>query len=260
MPNSLPPVRASTSPLRSADISRRAKVISSSSPARLPIDSLMRREAQHVDHQHRMFEVAAALAAAHLDRLGERQAVGQAGQAVAQHLRAKRPLGPHLDRPVDHADQAARPPLLAARQRRQLDPVMPRADPLALAEVELARRLRSRPGIRSSAGRSADARSLRKSPLIIAGSPVSAITSSNRALRSISRKMPLEVSPTIAAAIGSAASKAWSSADARMPWGSFWAAERAPVGAAERFAAACMDSAVNRDRLMAAFRTCLAAG
>ena len=42
MPNSLPPVRASTSPVRSAEISRRAKVISNSSPARLPIDSLIR--------------------------------------------------------------------------------------------------------------------------------------------------------------------------------------------------------------------------
>jgi hypothetical protein len=38
----LPPVRARLSPARSAEIRRRAKVISSSSPARLPMLSLMR--------------------------------------------------------------------------------------------------------------------------------------------------------------------------------------------------------------------------
>ena len=59
------------------------------------------------------------------------------------------------------------------------------------------------------------------------------ITSSNRPLRSISRKTPLEVRPTIAAAIGRADSKAWSSAAVRA-LGIFLAAGRAPLGAAER--------------------------
>ena len=49
-----------------------------------------------------------------LDRFGERQAVGQAGQAVAQHFGAQRALRLHLDRAVDDAQQAAR----ACRRRR----------------------------------------------------------------------------------------------------------------------------------------------
>ena len=84
---------------RSAEISRRAKVISSSSPARLPMLSLIRAEAQHVDHQHRMLEVAGSLVSPILlDRFGKGQAVGQAGQAVAQHFGAQRPLGLRLRR------------------------------------------------------------------------------------------------------------------------------------------------------------------
>ena len=50
----------------------------------------------------------ATLLAGLLDRFGEGQAVGQAGQAVAQHLGAQRALGLDLDRAVDHAEQAAR--------------------------------------------------------------------------------------------------------------------------------------------------------
>ena len=67
-------------------------------------------EAQHVDHQHRMLEVARDLLAGLLDRFGEGEAVGQAGQAVAQHLGAQRALGLHLDGAVDDAQQAARAP------------------------------------------------------------------------------------------------------------------------------------------------------
>ena len=43
-----------------------------------------------------------------LDRFGEGEAVGQAGQAVAQHLGAQRALGLDLDGAVDDAEQAAR--------------------------------------------------------------------------------------------------------------------------------------------------------
>ena len=112
-PNSLPPVRASMSPARSAEISRRAKVISNSSPARLPIDFVDPAEAQHVDDQHGMLAGRAAALARLFDRLGEGQAVGQAGQAVAQHLGAQRALGLDLDGAVDDAEQAARPRLLS---------------------------------------------------------------------------------------------------------------------------------------------------
>ena len=71
-------------------------------------------EAQHVDHQHRIFAVTGAgRSPLTLDRLGERQAVGQPGQAVAQHFGAQRPLRLDLDRPVDQADEAARAVLFA---------------------------------------------------------------------------------------------------------------------------------------------------
>ena len=66
------------------------------------------REAQHVDDEHRMVEVARRRFAGFLDRFAEAEAVGQAGQAVAQHLGAKVVLGLDLDRPVDDAEQAAR--------------------------------------------------------------------------------------------------------------------------------------------------------
>ena len=113
-------------------------MISNSSPARLPIDLVDPAEAQHVDDQHRMVEVARRLVAGLLDRLGEGQAVGQAGQAVAQHFGAQIVLGLDLDGPVDHAEQAARLALRAARERRQLElQEMARGDPLALAQVEL---------------------------------------------------------------------------------------------------------------------------
>ena len=65
-------------------------------------------EAQHVDDQHRMLEVARDLLAGLLDRFGEGEPVGQPGQAVAQHFGAQRPLGLHLDGAVDDAQQAAR--------------------------------------------------------------------------------------------------------------------------------------------------------
>ena len=55
-----------------------------------------------------MLEVAGDLLAGFLDRFGEGQPVGQAGQAVAQHLGAQGPLGLDLDGAVDHAQQAAR--------------------------------------------------------------------------------------------------------------------------------------------------------
>ena len=65
-------------------------------------------EAQHVDDQHGVLEVARDLVAGLLDGFGEGQPVGQPGQAVAQHLGAQRALGLHLDGPVDDAEQAAR--------------------------------------------------------------------------------------------------------------------------------------------------------
>ena len=83
-----------------------------------------------------MLEVAGDLRRL-LDRLGERQPVGQAGQAVAQHLGAERALGLDLDRAVDDAEQAARR-VAGLRKRRQLDPEIPRRNAFAVPEVELA--------------------------------------------------------------------------------------------------------------------------
>ena len=55
-----------------------------------------------------MLEVAGDLFAGFLDRFGESEAVGQAGQAVAQHFGAQRALGLDLDGAVDDAQQRAR--------------------------------------------------------------------------------------------------------------------------------------------------------
>ena len=107
-PNSLPPVRARTSPARSARISRRAKVISNSSPARPPIDSLIREKRSMSTTSTAWSTLRDGCLARFLDGFGEGQPVGQAGQAVAQHLGAKVVLRLHLDGAVDDAQQAAR--------------------------------------------------------------------------------------------------------------------------------------------------------
>jgi hypothetical protein len=136
-PNSLPPVRARTSPPRSADISRLAKVISKLVAGEAPHALVDPAEAEHVDDQHRMLALALRLFAGPLDGLGEGEAVGKAGQAVAKHFRAQSSLRLHLDGPVDEAHQAAPHPL-AVRQRRELDPQIAGGNPLAVRDVELA--------------------------------------------------------------------------------------------------------------------------
>ncbi len=110
-------------------------------------------EAKHVDDQHRMThrpyqpirpdQVAPACAVAPafgaFDHFAKRQPVGQAGQAVAKHFGAQRFLRLNFDRSIDQADQAPAPAFVVARQRRQLDPVMDRPRPVAVAEFEFAR-------------------------------------------------------------------------------------------------------------------------
>ena len=85
-----------------------------------------------------MLEVARDLLPRFLDRFGKGEAVRQARKAVAQHLRAERPLGLHLDRAIDDTEQAPRRRRIPARQRRQLQPEKLRRDSFALLEVELA--------------------------------------------------------------------------------------------------------------------------
>ncbi len=85
-----------------------------------------------------MLEIVLGELARPLDRLGECQAVGQAGQAVAKHLGAKRAIGLDLHRPVDDAQEAARLSAIAVRQRRELDPEMARGEAVAVAEIQLA--------------------------------------------------------------------------------------------------------------------------
>ena len=65
--------------------------------------------------------------------------LGKPGQAVAQHLGAKRALRLDLDGAVDDAQQAALLRSVAScGKRRQLDPVELRGDAVAVAEIELA--------------------------------------------------------------------------------------------------------------------------
>src|SRR5437763_11923938 len=72
-----------------------------------------------------------------LDRFGEREPVGQTGQAVAQHLGTKRSLGLNFDGTVDDAEQAALD-LALVRQRGELQAEELRGDALALLQVEFA--------------------------------------------------------------------------------------------------------------------------
>ena len=85
-----------------------------------------------------MLEVARNTLARRLDRFGEGEAVGKAGQAVAQHFGTQGPLGLDFDRTVDDLEQAARTRPLVARQGRQLHSKELRSDAFAVAEVELA--------------------------------------------------------------------------------------------------------------------------
>jgi len=94
-------------------------------------------EAEHVDDQHRMFEVASDVRAGCLDGLGESEPVGKAGQAVAKHFCAQRPLGLHFHGPVDDAQQASFRPVVSGKWR-QLQAKELRRNPFPLLEVEFA--------------------------------------------------------------------------------------------------------------------------
>ena len=72
------------------------------------------REAQHVDNQHGMLEIAGDILARSLDRFREPEAVRQAGEAVAQHLGTQRAFSLDLDRSVNDAEEAARHLRIAA--------------------------------------------------------------------------------------------------------------------------------------------------
>src|SRR4051794_21191731 len=85
-----------------------------------------------------MLEVAGDLLAGLLDRLGERQAIGKAGQAVAQHLGTERALGLDLDGAIHDAQKATGGLPLLLRQWRELDPEVAPRNPFAVLEVELA--------------------------------------------------------------------------------------------------------------------------
>jgi hypothetical protein len=84
-----------------------------------------------------MLAVAGFLRADFLDRLGERQAVRKAGQAVAKHLGTKGALGLHLDGAVDQRQQASRLVPAGVRQWRQFDLEIARRGALAVAELEV---------------------------------------------------------------------------------------------------------------------------
>ena len=90
------------------------------------------------DDQHGMLEVASDLFPVLLDGFSEGQAIGQTGQAVAQHLGPQRPLGLNLDGPVDDAEQAARRGARPSGQRRELHPEIMARDAFAVFEIELS--------------------------------------------------------------------------------------------------------------------------
>jgi len=85
-----------------------------------------------------MLEIAGCPIAGFLDEVGEGEAVGKPGKAVAQHFRTQRPLGLNLDRSVDEAQQASRAVALApGGQWRKLDAEIAGGNAFAVAEFEL---------------------------------------------------------------------------------------------------------------------------
>ncbi len=78
-------------------------------------------EAQHVDDQDPIFDVAVVALSGTLDCLGKGEPVGQAGEAVAEHFGTKRSLGLDLGRAVDHAEQAARRSIGSRCKGRELE-------------------------------------------------------------------------------------------------------------------------------------------
>ena len=94
-------------------------------------------EAQQVDHQDGMLVVLRRDRAQTLDRLREGETVGQAGQAVANHLVAQRSFGLDLEGPVDDAEQAARRTVGSRRQRGELQGEHPADRAVAVDELAL---------------------------------------------------------------------------------------------------------------------------
>ncbi len=85
-----------------------------------------------------MLDVARDFFAGILDRLREGKAIGQAGEAVAEHFGAKRPLRLQLDRAVDDAEKAPALRTFRLQQRRKLDPIELRRNAIAVGEIEFA--------------------------------------------------------------------------------------------------------------------------
>src|SRR5687767_6610299 len=85
-----------------------------------------------------MLEVAGDRITRLFDRVGEAEAIGQAGQAVPQHFRTQCPFRLDFDGAVDDAEQAADFASLLLRKRSKLDPEEARGNAFAVLEVEFA--------------------------------------------------------------------------------------------------------------------------
>ena len=180
-----------------------------------------------------MLEVATDLLTGFLDRLAERQPVGQAGQAVAKHLGAKRALGLDLDGAVDDAQQAAGGRAVDLGQRRKLDPEIARRNALAVLEVELTANIGAveeplqevgdRPGLQAvgvvPVGRGAGG--------ALDGLEKAAVVGGDVEIAALAAQM-------IAAAIGKASSKPISPAVARCGFGPELSARRCPLARGSR--------------------------
>ena len=123
---------------RSAETRRRAKVISNSSPAIAPMHSLTRlKRVMSTASTAWLPSRNCGIGEHRLDLLVEGEAVGQAGQGVAQHLRAQAALGFDLGGLVDQRDHAALGLAGKDGQPGEADREMAAADAAAVGGVEL---------------------------------------------------------------------------------------------------------------------------